>query len=174
MRDPRVDALARILVGYSTGIKEGDTCLIEGGSPAEPLLKAVYEEVLKAGGNPIVSMSMEGQMASYFKHASDRQLEWISPVASWAAENADARIAVMAEANTRDLSQVPPERQTTWQRAAQPLMQKAMERSAKGEYRWALTLFPTNAYAGEAEMSLADYEDFYFAACLADRDDPVA
>jgi aminopeptidase len=52
-------------------------------------------------------------------------------------------------------------------------MKRAMERSAKGDYRWALTLFPTNAYASEARMSLADYEAFYYGACLADRDDPV-
>ncbi len=173
MRDPRVDALARILVRYSTRISAGDTCLIEGGSPAEPLLQAVYEEVLEAGGNPIVSMSMEAQTAAYFKHATDEQLEWISPLSEWAADNADARIAVMASANTRDLSQVPPERQTRRQRATQPLMQRAMERAAEGSYRWALTLFPTNAYAAEAEMSLADYEEFYFAACLATEPDPV-
>ena len=174
MRDPRVDALAKILVNYSTAIQDGDTCLIEGGAPAEPLLQAVYEEVLKAGGNPIVSMQMDGQSAAFFKHASDRQLEWVSPVSKWAAENADARIAVMASANTRDLSQVEPERQTIRQRAMQPVMEAMMARAAEGKYNWALTLFPTHAYAGEAEMSLADYEDFYFAACLADQADPVA
>ena len=48
-----------------------------------------------------------------------------------------------------------------------------MRRSASGEYRWALTLFPTHAYAGEAGMALRDYEDFYYAACLADDADPV-
>ena len=48
-----------------------------------------------------------------------------------------------------------------------------MERSADGEFRWCYTLFPTNAYASEAEMSLADYEDFYYGACLADDDDPL-
>ena len=174
MRDPRVEALARILVNYSTAIKEGDTCLIEGGAPAEPLLQAVYEQVLKAGGNPIVSMSMDGQSAAFFKHATDQQLEWVSPVSKWAAENADARIAVMASANTRDLSNVEPERQTIRQRAMQPVMKSMMARAAEGKYNWALTLFPTHAYAGEAEMSLADYEDFYFSACLADQADPVA
>ena len=30
-----------------------------------------------------------------------------------------------------------------------------MRRSAAGEYRWALTLFPTHAYAAEADMSLS-------------------
>jgi aminopeptidase len=173
MRDPRVTALARILVRHSTRVGEGDVCTIEGESAAEPLLQAVYEEVLKAGGNPIVNMAMEGQSAAYFEHASDQQLEWVSPVAEWAVENADVRIAVMASQNTKALSQVPPERQTMRQAATQDLMKRAMERSAAGSYRWALTLFPTHAYASEAGMSLTAYEDFYYGACLADQDDPV-
>ena len=61
MRDPRVTDLARILVEHSTAVKEGDVCTIEGESAAEPLLQAVYEEVLRAGGNPIVHMALEGQ-----------------------------------------------------------------------------------------------------------------
>ena len=48
-----------------------------------------------------------------------------------------------------------------------------MKRAAAGEYRWALTLFPTHAYASEAGMSLREYEDFFYAACLADDGDPV-
>jgi aminopeptidase len=173
MRDPRVTALAQILVRHSTRVGEGDLCTIEGESAAEPLLQAIYEEVLRAGGNPIVQMAMEGQSAAYFEHASDRQLEWISPVAEWAVENADVRIAVMASRNTKALSQVPPERQAKRQAATQQLMKRAMERSAEGSYRWALTLFPTHAYASEAGMSLAAYEDFYYGACLADQPDPV-
>src|SRR3954453_9964335 len=173
MRDPRVTALAQILVRHSTTVTEGEVCTIEGESAAEPLLQAIYEEVLKAGGNPIVHMAMEGQSASYFEHASDEQLQWISPVAEWAVENADVRIAVMASQNTRALSGVPPERQTMRQAATQKLMKRAMERSAEGTYRWALTLFPTHAFASEAWMSLPAYEDFYYGACLATDDDPV-
>ena len=48
-----------------------------------------------------------------------------------------------------------------------------MKRSAAGEHRWALTLFPTHAYAAEAGMSLGQYEDFYYRACLCDDPDPV-
>ena len=55
-----------------------------------------------------------------------------------------------------------------------PYMQKMMERSASGDLRWNVTLFPTNAYAAEAGMSLRDYEDFYYRACLCDQPDPVA
>jgi aminopeptidase len=173
MRDPRVANLARILVGYSTGVKEGETVSIEGESAAEPLLGAIYEEVMKAGANPIPNMSLNGQASVYYKHASAAQLDWISPVSEWIVENVDVRISVGATTNPRELSAVPPERQQRRSKAMGSLMAKAMERSAEGSFRWVYTLFPTSAYASEAEMSLDDYEDFYFAACLADGGDPL-
>jgi aminopeptidase len=173
MRDPRVDNLARILVGYSTGVEEGDTVAIDGASPAEPLLQAIYEEVLKAGGRPVMQMTLEGQDATFYAHASDAQLEWISPPSRWAAEEADVRIAVGASTNPRELSGVPPERQQRRSKATGDLMATVMDRSAKGALRWVYTLFPTPAYAAEANMSRAEYENFYFGACLADGGDPL-
>jgi aminopeptidase len=171
--DPRVANLARILVGYSTKVRPGDTCLIEGPSAAEPLIAAVYEEVLRAGGQPVVSLSFEGQQAAYFRNASDEQLDWVSPVSRWAAEESDCRIGVWAETNTRELSQVEPERQTRRRAATRELMQTMMKRASEGEHRWVGTLFPTNAHAADAEMSLVDFEDFYYRACLADDGDPL-
>ncbi len=174
MRDPRVENLAKILVGYSTAVKAGEVVSIDGENAAEPLLLAVYEEVLKAGAHPILNVSLDGQSAAYFKHASDEQLDWISPVSAWMVENVDVRIAVGASTNTRELSAVAPERQTRRQMATGELMARAMDRSADGSFRWCYTLYPTGAYASEAEMSLVDYEDFYFGACLAAGDgDPL-
>ncbi|MGH2922542.1 MAG: aminopeptidase [Solirubrobacterales bacterium] len=173
MRDPRVENLARILVRHSARVEEGDVCTIEGETAAEPLLQAVFEEVLRAGGRPIMQVALEGQSAAFFELASDEQLDWVSPTARWAVENADVRVAVMASENTRALSRVPPERQTRVQAARKPLMETMMRRSAEGDYRWALTLFPTHAYAAEARMSLAAFEDFYYGACLATEADPV-
>jgi aminopeptidase len=173
MRDPRVDGLAKILVGYSTQVKEGEVVAIDGETAAAPLLLAIYEEVLKAGAHAILNVALEGQIATYFKHASDAQLEWISPFAEWMVDNADVRIAVGASTNTRELSGVAPEKQTLRQSATGELMQRAMKRSAEGDFRWCYTLFPTSAYASEAEMSLADYEDFYYGACLAADPEPL-
>src|SRR4051795_12719530 len=83
MRDPRAHNLAQILVRYSTKVQEGEVVSIDGESAAEPLLAAIYEEVLRAGAHPIVNMSLEGQAATYYKHAGEQQLEWVSPVAEW-------------------------------------------------------------------------------------------
>ncbi len=173
MLDPRVGNLARILVGYSTRVAAGETVVIEGPTAAEPLVAAVYEEVMRAGGNPIVSLSFDGQSEAYYRDASDAQLDWVSPLSEWAAERADCRIAIGADTNTRGLSNVAPERQTRRQAATRHLMEKTMERSAEGSHRWVYTLFPTSAYASDAEMSLRDFEDFYFRACLATDGDPL-
>ena len=155
MRDPRAEGLAKILVGYSTEVKEGEIVSIDGESAAEPLVLAVYEEVLKAGANPILNVSLEGQSAAYFEHACDEQLDWVSPVAEWAVENADVRIAVGASTNTRELS-------GGRRRSARPAARRRPAPDGSGRwsaapratFRWCYTLFPTNAYASEAEMSL--------------------
>jgi aminopeptidase len=160
-------------VRYSTRVGEGDTCLIEGPSAAEPLVAAVHEEVLDAGGQAVVALGFEGQQVEFLGRASDAQLEWISPVARWAAEESDCRIAIWADTNTRELSGIEPARQTKRRAATRPLMEAMMRRAAAGEHRWVGTMFPTNAHAADAEMSLKDFEDFYFRACLATDDDPV-
>ena len=173
MRDQRAVGLAQILVHYSTRVSKGDVCAIQSSTAAEPLVQAVYEEVLRAGGLPVVQLAPQESTAAFFDLASAEQLDWVAPTSTWVAENADVRIAIMADANTRELSGVDPKKQARVQKARKPLMETSMRRSAAGEYRWALTLFPTHAYASEAGMSLREYEDFYYAACLATDGDPV-
>jgi aminopeptidase len=173
VKDQRADALAQILVRYSTKVKKGDVCVIQGSTIAEPLIQSVYEEVLRAGGLPIMQMTTEEAAAAFYRLASDEQLTWVPPTSKWAVENSDVRIAIMAESNPRALSQADPKKQALSQQARKELMETSMRRSASGEYRWALTMFPTHAYAAEAGMSLSDYEDFYYGACLATDGDPV-
>jgi len=57
--------------------------------------------------------------------------------------------------------------------ASRRLMEVVMRRSADGGHRWVYTLYPTDAFAADAEMSLREFEDFYFAACLADDSDSI-
>ena len=173
MRDQRAEALAQILVRYSTRVGEGDVCVIQSTSAAEVLVQAVYEEVLRAGGLPIMQLTTTGAQSAFYELASDPQLDWVPPTAEWAAEHSDVRIAIMADVNARELSKADPKKQARTQKARKQLMETSMKRSAAGEYRWSLTLFPTHAYASEAGMSLSDYEDFYYAACLATDGDPL-
>jgi aminopeptidase len=173
MRDQRAEALAKILVNYSTRVQKGEVCVIQATTAAELLVQAVFEEVLRAGGQPVMQMTTNGAQAAFFELASNNQLDFVPPPSEWAAEQAETRIAIMSEVNSRALSRVNPKKQARAQKARRGLMETMMRRSAAGEHRWALTLFPTHSYASEAGMSLADYEDFYYAACLATDGDPV-
>jgi aminopeptidase len=173
MRDPRAENLAKILVRYSTEVKPGETVMLGGASSAEPLLLALYEEVLRAGANPIMQMSPEEAAASFYRLAGDDQLDWISPTTEWVYENADVVIRVISDDNTRALSNVDPAKQARAQQARKDLSDTMMRRAAEGSLRWSLTAFPTHGIAAEAGMSLTEYEDFYYKACLVDDDDPL-
>jgi aminopeptidase len=60
-------------------------------------------------------------------------------------------------------------------RAAQKsFLDTRLGRAAEGTFKWVGTLFPTEALAQEANMSLEEYEDFVYAACFCDKDDPAA
>jgi aminopeptidase len=173
LKDPRIEALAQILVRYSTKVQPGDVTVIQSTTIAEPLLQAVYEEVLRAGGHPVFQITPEGAQAAFYELAGDDQLDFIAPPQRWTYAESDVRIAIMAEANTRALTRSDPAKQARAQKARKPLLESAMKRSAEGTHRWALTLFPTHAFAAEADMSLAQYEEFFYRACLAYDDDPV-
>ena len=59
MTDPRVEAMAKVLVGYSLAVKEGDLVRLQGGAEGAPLLLALYEQILSCGGHPWVQVGLD-------------------------------------------------------------------------------------------------------------------
>ena len=57
--------MARVITEYSAPIQPGDFVIIRGGTVAEPLIEALYEAVLRRGGNPSVLIGLPklGEMA---------------------------------------------------------------------------------------------------------------
>jgi aminopeptidase len=171
--DPRVEKLADLLVNYSVAVRAGDRVLIEGTSQAEPLLKAVYVKVLQAGGHPLMDAAPAGVEELFFRYASDQQLQYIHQPTRLIMDTYDVRISIGGDDNTKALTNVDPSRMVLRKQAHTELMRTFVRRSAAGELRWTFALFPTNAYAQDAEMSLSEYEDFAYGACLPDMSDPV-
>jgi len=174
MTDPRVEKLADVLVNYSVAVQPGDKVLVRGGTPASPLLKAVYARVLQAGGHPLMMVSLPGTDELLFRYASDEQLQYVPEPVKLSVETFDVTIGIRGAENTKVLSNVDPARMVLHNQAQTELMEMFMERSASGELRWVSTLFPTNAHAQDAEMSLSEYEDFVYGACMPDVDDPAS
>jgi aminopeptidase len=174
MTDPRIERLADVLVSYSIGVRPGDRLIVDAPSLAAPLVREIYRLALRAGGHPEARIMLDGAQEALLALGSDGQLEWVSPRLTDAMEAADARIAVLADANTRALSGVDPQRQARLAQSRAPLLHRVGQRHAAGEYRWSVTAYPTQAAAQEARMSLAAYEHHVYRAALLDRDDPVA
>lgn len=171
--DCRVQKLADLLVRYSISLKPGEKVLIQGPSTAAPLISAVYASVLKNGGHPFTHISLPGQEEILYRYASDEQLTFLPPPLLLAIETFDASISILGEVNTRALSKVDPRRVTLFRQGRRPYMDTFMKRAAEGSLKWVVTLFPTNAYAQEAEMSLPDFEEFLYRACLSEESDAV-
>ena len=89
-------------------------------------------------------------------------------------EAVDVRIAITAAWNTRELSGIDPAKVAIAQEARKPVMDVYMRRSAAGELHWCVTAFPCAAYAQDADMSLAAYEDFVYRAGWLHLEDPVS
>ena len=86
----------------------------------------------------------------------------------------DVRISIIAEENTKALSSIDPSKMVLHSQGRTELMETSMRRSAARELLWTVALFPTNACAQDAEMSLSEYEDFVYSACMPDPNDPIA
>ncbi|HEY3290250.1 MAG TPA: aminopeptidase, partial [Anaerolineae bacterium] len=175
MFDARFDKMAQVIVNYSIEVKPKQTVYVwSSGFEAQPLLVALYREILKAGGNAFLRADVPGAAEVFYQYAKDSQLDFVSPVDKISVEQFDAYIRIGADANTRRLTSADPDAVVRQQMAQRPILNKRMELSAEGKYNWCVTRFPTNAYAMDAEMSLAEYTEFVFAACLLNDPDPVA
>ncbi len=172
--DPRINRWASTLTGYCTNVQPGDVVAITGSSVAEPLLRAVYRETLKRGGHPILLIGLPGACGDLLHLGDDAQIAYLSPIDRFPFEDADVRIMISSDANTRSLSAVDPAKQTARNRARTPLRQAGMQRAAAGLQRWSLTLFPTDGYAMDAEMDSDAFAEFVFEACRLNVPDPAA
>ncbi|MCA9858273.1 MAG: aminopeptidase, partial [Thermomicrobiales bacterium] len=114
MADPRIEKWADVLTRYCVEVQPGQTVVIQGGVAAEPLLRAIYRQVVARGGYPILQPELSGLSATLIGHGSDDQLGHISPVEQFDRTTADCSIRVMAEMNTRNASAVDPARSAAY------------------------------------------------------------
>ena len=174
MYDARINKLAEVLIGYSLGVKRGELVSLVGPPVTEPLVLALYREVLKAGGHPIVLMEPEACAETLYHYGNQKQLAYVSPLELRELEAVDVTIHCLASENTRALSRIEPARQAARSKARRPLMEAFLRRAAEKSLRWVATQFPCHAAAQDAETSLDDYADFVFAAGMLDKEDPAA
>jgi aminopeptidase len=174
VRDPRVDRLAELLSGYSLGLREGRVLRIDGEESTIPLVTALYRSAIERGALPYLKVRPAGLDEILLAEGSEEQLSHIPESERAQSEQLDAWLTIWSSSNTRALTRVDPERRRLDLAKHFRLVNRRWQRISAGELSWCGTLYPTQAYAQDAEMSLAEYEDFVYGACHVNGDqDPV-
>ena len=164
MADPRWGQLAEILVNYSTGIKTGEKVLITMMEEMTfPLTRAVYAEVIKAGGLPQVEFQSVLFERDLMLLGSQEQLDWVPELNSYGMEWADVYIGLRGARNPFEFSGVPPANLTAHKKAMGIVSGMRNELT-----RWVLVRVPNESFAQQAEMSHDGMMDFFFEATLRD------
>ena len=172
--DKRLEKLASVLVNHSLEIKKNDLFAICGSSVATPLIKEVYKQALKLGAQPYVQIGISGLGEIYYKNASEKQLNYVSPISKFEIGKINTRLVILSPENTRNMTNVDPKKQAISAIAQKPIKDIFLKRVAKKELRWCVTQYPTNASAQDADMSLEEYEDFIFKASHVNDKYPVS
>jgi aminopeptidase len=164
--DLRTRKLAKIVVNYSVFVKPGEKVILSGGSEAIPFLVELYKEVILQKAHPIVKVGLPDVSDFFYKYATKEQIqrfpdEWMDTI-----KKADKYIGIDTDANTRELTNCDSKKITARGKVTHPISDYVC--NEKDKIRRCTIAYPVVALAQDAEMSLTEYENFVYSACLQD------
>ncbi|MBW2996114.1 aminopeptidase [Candidatus Woesearchaeota archaeon] len=163
MTDPRAKRLAEILVNYSIKVKKGDLIELSFGVDAKELALECYKLILKKGAYPVVNAGVPGFGYAYYRNASQEQLNHFPEIAYYEARKMNGSIYIGAEYNTKELTRIDPKKIAVRRRVTKKVSDIHIKKD-----NWVICKFPTHSLAQDSEMSLEEFEDFSYDACLQD------
>ncbi len=159
---------ADLLAGYCLDVEAQETVLVRSTSLAAPLLLELQRAILQRDAWPLLRVELPGQTPAFYEHARERHLDDYPDLALYEAKKVHALLGVQAPADVRELVHVDPDRIARYARARRPIREATMKK------RWCSTLWPTEALAEQAGMTLDDFAAFVRSALFLDQPDPVA
>jgi aminopeptidase len=111
-------------------------------------------------------VGIPGLAPFFYKHAAKHQIEKFPDHFDYTVKNAQKYIGIDTESNTRELTNVKPEKITARQKVVRPISNYIVNQ--KDKIRRCTVGFPCQALAQEAEMDLVEYEKFVYTSCLQD------
>ena len=167
MNDPRIYKLAKLLVHYCVRAQPDDIIAVNTTTEAVNLVDEIHNELLRAGARPLIKMSTARQQEGFYRYGKANHFDAVSDLDKATARLIAGTMRIEASSNTRTLNGVNPKKQVRLAKASKPLRAKLIHK------KWVVSLFPTQALAQDADMSLSDFEDFVYMATFADQDNPL-
>ncbi len=165
---------AQLLVHYCLEIQSGEKLYISTTTLAEPLVREIYRESIRAGAHVDYQMTFREQNKIFIAEAGQEQLDFVSPAYKNMMETYDAYLVIRAPFNLREDQSNDTQKTAIRQKAMAEVGKIYSERTATRSLKRSLCQFPTQASAQEAGMSLEEYERFVYSACHLYAEDPAA
>jgi len=172
--DNRIKKTAEVLLKYSLGLKKGERIMIAGDVNTLPLINESYRLAVELGALPQVMINSEDLKEILLKSGNDEQIKYVPDSTKKVYKTVDVMLSFFGGPNTRMLSNVNPEKLKLLAQGSSEITRIFFERTAKKELRWCVTMFPNQANAQEANMSISEYEDFVYGAGYIGSKDPTA
>jgi aminopeptidase len=169
------DVLVKFALNSGKGINTGDVVQLVVPDVAKPLLLALYQSVLEAGGHPMVRLLPSGLDRVFYDHAKEFQLTFFpKEYIKSRIQTIDHSVGILAEHDLHELSGVDPSRIIKTQESQKKAREWMSDKEYAGNFTWTLALFGTSAMAAEAGLTLEAYWQEIIHACFLDYDDPIS
>jgi aminopeptidase len=167
--DRRVEQYARLLVERSLAVQPGWQVMIVATPSSRPLVEELVRQLARKEAWPLVRLSYVDQEQVPFDslwatEAPEELLGTMAPIEARTRDELDAWLLIFGSENTRGATVLSAERRQKLRQAYVPFNQRRLSPG----FPWVGCAYPTEALAQEAGMTLADYADFVYGACLLD------
>ncbi|KAI7251014.1 hypothetical protein KC345_g11602, partial [Hortaea werneckii] len=151
--------------GYSVNVQPGENVLVEMIGSERDLIKAVVEEVGKAGGRAFVQLTDRTVLRSMLKYATPEGLQAWAEIDLNRMKQMDCYIGIRAGENVNDLADVPEENMKLYNSLySHPVHSEQRVKHTK----WVVLRYPNASMAQLANTTTEAFEDFYFEVCNLD------
>lgn len=173
-----LDKYASLLVNFALnsgeGAKPGEVIFLQIPESAKPFLFSLQEAILKAKCHPIIQFTPDGLSKHFYQLASIEQVRFFpNKYLKSRVETIDHLIHIDSEADPKELESADPkmlmEREKFWK----PYREWRDAKENQGKLTWTIALFPTEAMAREAHLSLKEYWQQVIKACYLDYPNPI-
>ena len=166
MNDPRFARLAEVLIDHSCRVESGQKVMIEAFDLPDPALVCrLVERAAEKGAIPYVSWKNNQVLRSLYQTATKESMSLAGEFERTQMECMDAYIGIRGSANSNEFSDVPQEKMDQYQ---QHWWQPVHIQVRVPKTNWVVLRYPTSSMAQSAQMSTAQFEEFFFKVCTAD------
>ena len=164
--DKRIAQLAENILKNSVQLKKGEKIYIEAfGASTKDFFNELIKENIKLGAVPFYFYNDASFEKSLIEGASEKQIEDYTAIHKRLMEEADCYVAVRGYDDAFALSDVSPK---NMDRFGKIFQEQVHMRTRLPKTRWCVLRWPNTSMAAMSRMSLKQFEDFYFDACLLD------